>query len=46
MLLEGRESDIMILHGGTAQGSTACEGIAGGSIVRNSAAQSGDLGAQ
>ena len=32
---------VMVLHGGTAQGSTACEGTAGGSTVGNSVAQSG-----
>jgi transposase InsO family protein len=43
-LLEGRGSDVMVLHGGTVPGGTACEGTAGGGTVGNSAAQSGGLG--
>ena len=44
MLLEGRGSDVMVLHGSTVPGSTACEGTAGGGTVGNLAAQSGGLG--
>ena len=36
--------DVMVLHGSTVPGSTACEGTAGGGTVGNSAAQSGGLG--
>ena len=35
---------VMVLHGGTVPGGTACEGTAGGGTVGNSAAQSGGLG--
>ena len=38
------KQSVMVLHGGTVPGGTACEGTAGGGTVRNSAAQSGGLG--